>query len=29
LPVENLPKFLLLKPNPLLDGMVAKISLEK
>jgi hypothetical protein len=29
LPWENPPKFLVLKPNPLVGGMIAQISLKK
>ena len=29
LPLGNPPKLLFLKPTPLIDGMIAKISLKK
>jgi len=29
LPEENLPKFMFWKPNPLVDAMIAQVSLKK
>ena len=29
LPGKNPPKFLFLKPNPLVDAMIAQVSLKK